>query len=200
VIDKCRIAYSIKSVDEFGYLSVIISVILGLSVTQLLQGISQIINARDRVRIYWPSIAWALLLLLVDVQAWWAMFGYRNRHTWTFVQFTVVLLEAIMLYLLAALALPSIPNEGEVDLRSNYFRHAGWFFGSLVVLLLDSLLKSVVVSGGLPGKQDLGFHLFWITTALIAAFTRSERYHKAFVCLSLGLFVAYIALLFSRLR
>jgi hypothetical protein len=187
-------------VDEFGYLSVIISVILGLSVTQLLQGISQVINARDRVRIYWPSIAWALLLLLVDVQAWWAMFGYRNRHTWTFVQFTVVLLEAIMLYLLAALALPSVANEGEIDLRTNYFRHAGWFFGSLVVLLLDSLLKSVVVSGGLPGKPDLGFHLFWITTAFIAAFTRNERYHKAFVCLSFGLFVAYIALLFSSLR
>jgi hypothetical protein len=187
-------------VDEFGYLSVIISVILGLSVTQLLQGISQVINARDRVRIYWPSIAWALLLLLVDVQAWWAMFGYRNRHTWTFVQFTVVLLEAIMLYLLAALALPNVANEGEIDLRTNYFRHAGWFFGSLVVLLLDSLLKSVVVSGGLPEKSDLGFHLFWITTAFIAAFTRNERYHKVFVCLSFGLFVAYIALLFSYLR
>ena len=186
--------------DEFGYLSVIISVILGLSITQLLQGISQVINARDRVRIYWPSIGWALFLLLVDVQAWWAMFGYRNRHTWTFVQFTVVLLEAIMLYLLAALALPSVANEGEIDLRTNYFRHAGWFFGSLVVLLLDSLLKSVVVSGGLPGKTDLGFHLFWITTAFIAAFTRNELYHKAFVCLSFGLFVAYIALLFSSLR
>ena len=186
--------------DEFGYLSVIISVILGLSITQLLQGISQVINARDRVRIYWPSIGWALFLLLVDVQAWWAMFGYRNRHAWTFVQFTVVLLEAIMLYLLAALALPSIANEGEIDLRTNYFRHAGWFFGSLVVLLLDSLLKSVVVSGGLPGKTDLGFHLFWITTAFIAAFTRNERYHKAFICLSFGLFVAYIALLFSSLR
>jgi hypothetical protein len=72
--------------------------------------------------------------------------------------------------------------------------------GSLVVLLLDSLLKSVVVSGGLPGKPDLGFHLFWITTAFIAAYTRNERYHKAFVCLSFGLFVAYIALLFSSLR
>ena len=186
--------------DEFGYLSVIISVIIGLSITQLLQGIGQIINARDRVRIYWPAIGWTVLLLLIDVQAWWAMFGYRNRHAWTFVQFTVVLLEAIMLYLLAAVALPNIPNEGEIDLRSNYFRHAGWFFGSLVVLLLDSLLKSVVVYGGLPGKSDLGFHLFWIITALIAAFVRNERYHKAFICLSLGLFVVYIALLFSSLR
>jgi hypothetical protein len=56
-------------VDEFGYLSVIISVILGLSIAQLLQGISQVINARDRVRMYWPTMAWAVLLLLVDIQA-----------------------------------------------------------------------------------------------------------------------------------
>ncbi|MGE5208332.1 MAG: hypothetical protein ACM3KL_03265 [Alphaproteobacteria bacterium] len=186
--------------EEFGYLSVIISVIIGLSITQLLQGIGQVINARDRVRIYWPTMAWAVFLLLVDTQAWWAMFGYRNRQAWTFVQFTVVLLEAIMLYLLAAIVLPNIPDEGEVDLRKNYFRHAGWFFGSLVVLLLDSLFKSVVISGGLPGKPDLGFHLFWITTALVAAFTRNERYHKAFVCLSFAVFIAYIALLFPWLR
>lgn len=105
-----------------------------------------------------------------------------------------------MLYLLAAIVVPNIPNEGEVDLRANYFRHAGWFFGSLVVLLLDSLLKSVVVSGGLPGKPDLGFHLFWMTTAFIAAFVRNDSYHKAFVCLSFALFIAYIALLFSSLR
>jgi hypothetical protein len=187
-------------VDEFGYLSVIISVILGLSIAQLLQNIGQIINARDRVRMYWPAMGWAVLLLVIDIQAWWAMFGYRYRHEWTFVQFTIVLFEAIMLYLLAAIVLPNIPNEGEIDLRSNYFRHAGWFFGSLVVLLLDSLLKSLVVSGGLPGKLDLGFHLVWITGALIAAFVRNERYHKAFVCLSFALFVAYIGLLFSSLR
>ena len=66
--------------DEFGYLSVIISVILGLSIAQLLQGISQVINARDRVRMYWPTMVWAVLLLVVNTQAWWAMFGYRNRH------------------------------------------------------------------------------------------------------------------------
>jgi hypothetical protein len=62
--------------DEFGYLAVILSIILGLSVTQLLQGLSNVINARDRVRIYWPAIGWALLLLVIDVQAWRALFGF----------------------------------------------------------------------------------------------------------------------------
>src|SRR6266513_1973365 len=158
--------------DEFGYLSVILSIILGLSVTQLLQGLSQVINARDRVRIYGPAIGWALLLLVIDVQAWWALFGLRNRHAWTFLQFAVLLLETIMLYLLAALALPGTFGEGTVDLRANYFRHARWFFGSFVAVLVVSLVKNVVMSGALQGPFDLSFHVFWIAGSAIAAATR----------------------------
>src|SRR3954451_11298092 len=62
--------------DEWGFLSVVVSIILGLSITQLLQGISEVINERDRVRFYQPAVGWSVLLLIVDVQAWWAMFGY----------------------------------------------------------------------------------------------------------------------------
>jgi hypothetical protein len=187
--------------DEFGYLSVIISVILGLSITQLLQGITQVINHRDRVRIYWPTMGWAVLLLLVDIQAWWAMFSLRRVQDWTFLQFTVVLLEAIVLYVLAALVLPGIGREEEViDLRAHYFRHVGWFFGSLAILLVDSLLKDLVITGSLPNALNLGFHLLWIATGLIAAFTRNVHYHKAFVCVSFAMFVAYIVVLFTHLR
>src|SRR5436853_7735208 len=103
--------------DEFGYLAVILSIILGLSVTQLLQGLSNVINARDRVRIYWPAIGWALLLLVIDIQAWWSTFGYRGRHTWTLLQFGMLLLETILLYLLAAVALPNACSPEIVELR-----------------------------------------------------------------------------------
>ena len=126
-----------------------------------------------------PAIGWALLLLVIDVQAWWAMFGYRNRHTWTFLQFAILLLETIFLYLLAALALPMAFLAEVVDLRANYFRHARWFFGSFIAVLLVSLLKDVVFAGSLPGGFNLGFHLFWIVGASIAAITRSDLFHKA---------------------
>jgi len=186
--------------DEFGYLAVILSIILGLSVTQLLQGLSQVINARDRVRFYWPAIGWALLLLVIDVQAWWSMFGYRGRHTWTFLQFAILLLETILLYLLAALALPNAFVEAVVDLRANYFRHARWFFGSFVGVLLVSLAKNVIMTGALQGPFDLGFHLFWIIGATIAAVTRSDFFHKAFVCVAGVSFIVYIGALFAELR
>jgi hypothetical protein len=189
-----------SGMDEFGYLAVILSIILGLSVTQLLQGLSNVINARDRVRIYWPAIGWALLLLVIDVQAWWALFGLRHRHAWTFLQFAVLLLETIMLYLLAALALPGTFGEGTVDLRANYFRHARWFFGSFVTVLLVSIMKSVVIDGSLPGPFDLGFHLFWIAGATTAAATRSDLFHKAFVCVAGVSFIVYIGALFAELH
>ena len=186
--------------DEWGFLSVIVSIILGLSITQLLQGISEVINERDRVRFYQPAIGWSVLLLIVDIQAWWAMFGYRNRHDWTFVQFSTVLMEVILLYLLAALALPNFVGAAVVDLRANYFKHKAWFFGFLIAVLLDSLLKSFVVDGGLPGRLDLGFHLIWITTAFIAAVIKSDWYHQAFLYVSYALVLAYIAVLFTSLK
>jgi hypothetical protein len=187
-------------VDEFGYLSVIISVVLGLSIAQLLQGISQVINARERVRMYWPTVGWTILLLLINIQAWWAMFGLRNRHDWSFLQFVVVLLETIILYLLSALLMPAMNGDGIVDLRANYFRHASWFFGLIVAVLLDSILKDVVLAGSLPKALNLAFHLFWIAIAGVAAFTRNDRYHKIALCLTFVLVVTYITLLFAHLQ
>jgi hypothetical protein len=186
--------------DEFGYLSVLLSIILGLSVTQLLQGLSQVINARDRVRIYWPAIGWALLLLLIDVQAWWSMFGYRKRETWTFLEFAILLLETVILYLLAALALPIAFGEATIDLRANYFRHARWFFGSLIAVLVVSLVKSLVIGRSLPGPLDLGFHFVWMTCAAVAALTRNDLFHKAYILGSVASFLVYVAVLFSQLH
>jgi hypothetical protein len=186
--------------DEFGYLSVLLSIILGLSVTQLLQGLSGIVQARSRVRVYGPAVGWALLLLLVDAQAWWAMFGMRSHHPWTFLDFSIVLLETILLYLLAALVLPSFAGDDVVDLRANYFGHARWFFGAFVGVLVVSLLKDKILNGAFPGGYNLAFHLLFIVWSALAAFIRNDRFHKISVCFSAVLFTVYIALLFAQLR
>ena len=64
--------------DRFSYLSVLISIILGLGITQLVTGLGRLIQARHRVRLYWPSVVWTGILLLIHVQTWWSMFGLRN--------------------------------------------------------------------------------------------------------------------------
>jgi hypothetical protein len=186
--------------DEFGYLSVLLSIILGLSVTQLLQGLSGIIQNRSRVRIYSPAVTWAVLLLLIDAQAWWAMFGLRRHHPWTFLDFIVVLLETTFLYLLAALVLPRFDTEGPIDLRENYFGHARWFFGSFIAVLIVSLLKDVVLGHAWPTGLNLAFHIIAICGSLIAALTKSDRFHRSYAIFSVILFTGYVAKLFSELN
>ena len=186
--------------DEFSYLSVLLSIILGLSVTQVLQGLSGIIQYRRRVQIYMPSVVWTLLLLLVDAQAWWAMFGLRVHHLWTFLQFGIVLLEVIFLYLLAALVLPRLDGEQTVDLQENYFAHYRWFFGCLVAVLLVSLSKDRFLAFQWPSGLNLVFHLIWLAGALTGALTKSDRFHRWFALLSVAMFMTYIALLFMPLR
>ena len=85
--------------DAFSYLSVLLSIILGLAITQVLQGFRGLMLARSRVQAYWPSVAWAILLLVIDVQAWWAMYELRFRHDWSFLGFAVVLAQTVPLYL-----------------------------------------------------------------------------------------------------
>src|SRR5512139_2208617 len=92
--------------EEFSYLSVLITIILGLGIAQLMTGLGWLIVSRERVRLYWPTVAWVALLLVFHILTWWTMFGLRNYREWNFLAFLVLLLQPIVLYLLAVLILP----------------------------------------------------------------------------------------------
>ena len=186
--------------DAFGYLSVLISIILGLAVTQLLQGFRGIVLARRVVRVYWPALGWAVLLLVIDVQSWWAMFGLRAVQQWTFAEFAVVLLQAVMLYMLAALVLPDFSADRAVDLRQHYFETRRWSFGAAAVTALVSLAKDLVIAGQLPSPGNVGFHVFFIVAALVAIATSAEWFHRLLPLLLLIVFGVYIGTLFAQLR
>lgn len=186
--------------DAFSYLSVLLSIILGLAMTQVLQGFRDLMLARERVAAYWPCLAWAALLLLIDVQVWWAMYELRLLPEWSFLAFAVVLAQTIPLYLLAGLVLPDVGTSGPVDLRIHFYENRRWFFSLLALLALVSIGKELVLYGHLPSPLNLGFHLLLIATALIGARTTREEFHKALVLLGVVFVVTYIALLFAHLR
>lgn len=184
--------------DQFSYLSVLLSIIVGLTITQILQGFRGIVLARKRVRMYSLPIGWAVLVLFIAIQTWWAMFGLRDLEKWTFAVFLVVLLQNVMLYLAAGLVLPDFTAE-HVDLREHYYSHHRMFFGLFLVTLLFSLLKDVVLSGHLPEPMNLTFHELFIAGAAIAMLTSREWVHRLMLPVTAILFAAYIALLFTSM-
>ena len=185
--------------DAFSYLSVLLSIILGLAVTQVLTGFRGLLHSRGRVRVYWPSIAWACIALAICTQTWWAMFGLRHHETWTFAAFAIVLLHLICLYMLCGLVLPDFPADQAVDLRVFYFAQHRWVGGLVVLIGLVSLAKDVVLYAKLPEPLNVAFHAVFIIAAATSAITRAEWFHKTLVVVMGALFALYIALLFTRL-
>jgi hypothetical protein len=185
--------------DQFNYLAVLISIILGLGITQLLSGVGRLLQARGRVQLYWPTLVWVAVLLLLHVQTWWAMFGLRTLQTWTFVAFLLVLLQPIVLFLLSALALPDPSSETSDDLRAHYYFHTKWFFGLAAGLIAVSLLRDRVIAGRLPGALNLSVQLALLVGWVVAAMTAREWYHRGVVALTSVLMLGYIGVLFGRL-
>jgi hypothetical protein len=186
--------------DEFSYLSVLLSVILGLAVTQILKGFRGLVLARAQVRVYWPVVAWAFLWLLACVQSWWAMFGMRGRQDWTFQEFGVVLLQTVLTYMVAGLIFPDLFGTTPIDLKANFYAHRRWFFVLALGVIVTSVGKDVVLTGSLPSITNLVFHAVFGATLLIGAVTPNERYHKAMPVIGIALFICYITVLFARIH
>lgn len=186
--------------EAFGYLSVLISIIIGLAITQILAGFRGIVLWRSHVRMYWPVPVWAGTLLLVNVQSWWAMFSLREVATWSFAAFAVVLAQATVQYLLAAIVFPDFSGDTGTNLREHYWTHTHWFFGLFIALLVCSLGKTLTLTGHLPAHEDLVFHLVFIALSASALASRRDGWHKTLALLGPFVMLAYVVALFARLR
>src|SRR5687768_10367963 len=114
--------------SEFEHLSVLISIIIGLGLTQLLTDTHRLVQARERVVPYWLPIAWSILLFIAMVEWWWASWNFQNLQ-FNFVFYLFILLSPIALYLAVAFVLPDVEaDNAEIDMRDYYFDTSKFFF------------------------------------------------------------------------
>ncbi len=186
--------------DAFGYLSVLISIILGLALTQLLTGAGRLIRFRDRVKFYAPTAIWMGFLFLMIVQSWWAMFTLRFNEEWTFLEFATVLAQPTLIYLLVELIVPDTEGAGPIDVKANYFRQAPVFFSVALLVILVSLVRPPLLIGRLAEPLDVATQLVWVVLAGVAIFWRNPAYHLLLTPVMALLAVAYVSVLFLALR
>jgi hypothetical protein len=187
-------------VESFNYLSVLISIILGLAIAQVLQGVRGLVLTRSKVKRYTPTIIWTGMALLIAVQGWWASFSMHQQVNWNFLALLIIVLQATCVYMVAALVLPDAKGDNTVDLREHYFAHRHWFFGAVFGGIAFSLLKELVLYGRLPRPLDLGFQLAFGVIAVTAMLQRREWLHKLLAPISAVLLLLYIALIFRNLH
>jgi hypothetical protein len=185
--------------SDFDYLSVLISIVLGLGITNILSGFGGMIRNRGRIIPYWPLSITLTTLFLIHVQTWWTMFGLRYMHHWNFAIFLMVLAQPVFLFLASALVTPDFSEPGRIDLREGFFRERRWFYATLVLLIFISLLRPIAIDGRLTGTGDLIGHGIFLTVAVVGWATANDRVHKIVPPFILAFFITYIAVLFLNL-
>lgn len=107
----------------FEYLLLFAAVILGLAISDLAISLHRLLNAFDRVRWDVLTILAACLALVRIVTQWWTWYAAdRLASGLTFGMFLGVLVSAVLLFLMAAVALPDEIDKAGVDLRAYFAR------------------------------------------------------------------------------
>jgi hypothetical protein len=179
--------------DMFNYVMVLASVIIGLGITHLLQGIGGIVQHPGREKTYWVHLLWAGAVFLRAIFWWWFEFRLSKIAAWTFPRYLFVLAYAVLIYLWCALLFPR-DLAGYDGFKDYFYSRRGWFFGLILVGqavdVADTLLKGVAHFRSLGLSYVIAIAIL-SALLLIAMRTRSERFHGAFAIFAVAYLVAY---------
>jgi hypothetical protein len=143
----------------FEYVMVLASIIIGLAITHLLQGIARLVQHPRRAPVYWVHLCWVLYMFL-----------------------------AFLIYLVCALLFPA-DLEGYEGYRSYFYSRRAWFFGLqaawLSIDLADTLLKGTAYFASFGLEYPIAT-VSQVVLCVVAAITRNERFHGAF---AVGMFI-----------
>jgi len=186
--------------DAFAYLTGLISIILGLAMAEILHGYRMLLHSRGKVRLYAPSLIWSVVMLVLAVHFWWASFGLAERDTWNFDAFSVVLLQAIMMFMGSTLVFPKAFSGTAIDLRAHYYREAGPFFTFGLLFLALGFLKDWLLDRRIENTAGgLAFFLYFTAITVLALFVRKPRVHELIAPAMAAGVAAFIVMMFFRL-
>jgi len=181
-------------VDLYLHVRVLISIILGLSVTRLLGGLAQFMRQSDHHLFSWIHLTWVAWVFFNVIAFWWWEFRLSQITHWTFALYLFVIAYASMFFLQAALLFPN-DIEGYDSYGDYFIARRGLFFGIFalteVMDVVDTLIKGTEHLRSL-GPEYLVRNAIFLALCLVAARTRNLKFHGLFAAAALLYEVIYI--------
>lgn len=137
------------NVDLYLHVRVLISMILGLSVTHLVGGLAGFVQNPRRNRLSTLHLGWVCWTLLNIVSFWWWEFGLSKIEHWTFGLYLFVCSYASVFFFLSAVLFPG--DLAETKSYEEYFlSRRVWIFG--FVTLIQRYCSDRPLSAQSPGN------------------------------------------------
>jgi len=174
-------------VNQFEYVMVLVSIIIGLGIAHMLLGVSDIIDrfmrGKERLELSLAHAAWLVSVFGWLILFWWWEYRFSTRvGDWTVGLYFFLVLYAVVLFLLSASLIPRT-LDGINSLKAYFLERRAWFYGlymfASVIDLVDSYLKGgfdyFVESVGLAGWV---FTMLALPVGAIGIKTRNMTFHN----------------------
>lgn len=177
-MDGSQMSNLANSISAFEYTTVLISIILGLGITQILTSISEVIQDYSKVKIYWPHVIWIIFILFLHIQDWFILYQLKFLPYWSLPSIIFILLYPIVLFISARIIMPEKGDEFVHDLRSFYFKRFKFFYYLFSICIVLSILFNILYLNDTIFNQILLISFFIITVCIAYFNIKTEWLHK----------------------
>lgn len=175
----------------FEYLSVFISIVIGLGVIRLLGGIATLLDGQTS-KPYWVHSAWVGLHVVFLPWFWWFQFDWRQETAWTFPVFFFVIVFAMLYYLAVAVLIPT-REEDFKDLDAYFYKMRPRFFAFLVLIDIADVIDTHLKPGNLEDVGATYLPVMAVVTAgnVTAALTGNRIFHQVWVVVTAVILIVF---------
>ncbi|MFM9839457.1 MAG: hypothetical protein ACKVOQ_14405 [Cyclobacteriaceae bacterium] len=181
-------------ISPFEYVTVLISIILGMGITKLISGLAAIIQRWHNVKIYWPHMLLIILVFVIHIQDWWATYELASYKYWRLPTFLFIILYPVILYILTTILFPIRWGPGKpIDLKEFYFCNYRKIYLFMMLLPAHSFIDNHFIGGYAIEDQLLQIALFLMLLLIVLLNRRDEWIHKTTAILfSTALVITFI--------
>jgi hypothetical protein len=183
-------------VPAFQHLSVLVSIVVGMSMSQVLFGLGQLLRRRGTYKIDPLYILSNVIVLIVLVDSWWSAFSWHDFAGWSYRRTWFVMLNPLLVTMAAQL-LPPDWDEKPIDIHKAYYKNHRLIFGLLTFYPLIDMLDSALKGTAHFKALGAGYPIICTTMAALCAAAALVRSRKIQCICLVGVLMIVLSFVFE---
>jgi hypothetical protein len=170
---------ALNLMSSFEFISILMSIVVGLGVTNLLAGLGRAFYRRRETPMDEVHIVLTAATLLVLSLNWWVAFKWNTNVVWSFDKFLVLIVWTITLYLLTTFLYPPDLSQEE-EARNRFEANRSGYYAAFVAFCGMDITQTALRSGLLDPIWYLPFVGHFAVLAAAGLIVRKRGYDRFF--------------------
>ena len=163
----------------FEYMMVMVSLIMALALSHIIRASAEFLSSPKR---YWVQGLWAVIIVLLILQSWWAYWDLRDIMDWSFLKYLSIFFYPVFFSFIASVLIPA-NRDAEYDWHASFYKKRVWFFWAMIASSIVAVLHTWLVLGSPLFHPYRIFQLTLIAVLLVGLVGKTHK-TQAFVVIA----------------